>query len=318
MNANAVKCDYCEDKGFVYVARDIFIGGRYYGAIEDMKDCPKCVRAEHCSSCGDYGFVRVNVPRSDARFGQMYPCMNCEKGKGMAAAALENALRNAELPDRYKKLSFKSWQHIPFGLRVGKELAYSAALLFAQAHRENFEVRLAAIYNDAKQPFVNEKGERLEDRPGNCLVFQGEPGVGKTGLVSAICNFLTANSPTLPLYTRCRDLITTVQNEYKPKVAEKVETPALERYKKCSLLIIDEMNLTNVTPDRQDILEEIVRHRHGNAFPTLFTMNIERAAFEEEWGQRTAKAVFEMSHWINVSGLPIRNEGQVVKERVQP
>lgn len=299
-----MKCGYCEDKGYVYVAREIYIGSRYYGAIEDMKDCPACFRTEACAICGDYGYVRYQVATSDPRFGQMYPCQTCDKGKAMAAAALDNALKNAELPNRYKKLSFKSWQHIPFALRSGKELAYSAAMLFAQAHTSNFDVLLSAIYADAGLTLEG------EDRPANALVLQGIPGVGKTGLAAAICNFLTQHSLVRPLYSRCRDLISTVQGEYKTGGG------ALERYKKCDLLIVDEMNLTQATPDRQDILEEIMRHRHGNALPTVLTMNISREEFAVEWGVRTAKAVYEMAHWISMSGLPIRNEGYVVSEAV--
>ena len=92
---------------------------------------------------------------------------------------------------------------------------------------------------------------------------------GKAGLGAAFGNFLTASSTVLPLYSRCRDLISTVQGEYGQ--TERPSTPALERYKKCGLLIVDEMNLGNIKADRQDILEEIMRYRHGNALPTLLT-----------------------------------------------
>lgn len=308
MNANNRKCTLCDNKGFIYVEREIVIGSRHYGTIPEMKDCPRCVRAEHCATCGDFGMIRFNVPYDDPRFGQVVPCDDCEKGRAMSAAALENALRNAELPDRYKKLSFRTWQHIPFRVRMGKELAYHAALLFAQAHGQNFEIMLSDIYAAAGIDFDG------EDRPANALVLQGEPGVGKTGLVAAICNFLTASSTVLPLYSRCRDLISTVQGEYGQ--TERPSTPALERYKKCALLIVDEMNLGNIKADRQDILEEIMRYRHGNALPTLLTMNINRETFATEWGTRTAKAVYEMSHWITLTGVPIRNEGAVVREAV--
>ena len=301
---NNLDCPTCNGSGFIVARRPIYIGARFYGDIEEQADCPDCIGVQqaHCEVCADFGMVRYAVPQSDPRFGQLFPCTNCPKGKAMAERALTNALEGAGLPDRYRKMSFISWMALPKDARAGKELPYAAAGLYAQSWQQGFELSLKAVYAKAKQPYPNQP-----DRKANSLVFEGAPGIGKTGLAAAVCNYLVEKTPVRPLYSRCRDMVRSVQAGY----GDDKPSNALERYKQAELLVIDEMNLVNSTDDRRDIIEEIIRFRHGNSLPMIVTLNNTREQFEAEWGKRTATVLYEASHWFLVEGSMIRDEGGV-------
>jgi DNA replication protein DnaC len=299
-------CPTCGGTGFIVAKRPIYIGQRYYGDIEEQQDCPDCILSKraHCEVCGDFGVIRYDVPRTDERFGQLFPCPACPKGKGLAERSLSNLLEGAELPERYRTLSFTTWMSLPADMRNGKELAYAAAGVFALSWKTHFAFTLKDIYARARMPFPRD----LVDRPATSLVFEGIPGTGKTGLAAAVCNYLVEKTPVRPLYSRCRDMIRNIQADYGDS-----DTGAMQRYKRAEFLVIDEMNLVNPTDDRRDIGEEIIRHRMNNSLPTIVTLNNTRAEFEAEWGKRTATVLFELSHWFIVGGVPIRDEGTALQ-----
>lgn len=302
---NNTDCPTCSGNGFVLIERPIYIHTRSYGTITEQADCPDCQYSQHahCEVCDDFGMVRYAVPQSDPRFGQLFPCTSCPKGKALALRALENSLEGAGLPDRYRRMSFTTWMDLPKAARAGKELPYVAAALYAQSWQAGFELSLKAVYAKAKQPYPNQP-----DRKANSLVFEGAPGIGKTGLAAAVCNYLVEKTPVRPLYSRCRDMVRSVQAGY----GDDKPSNALERYKSADLLVIDEMNLVNSTDDRRDIIEEIVRFRHGNSLPCIITLNNTREQFEAEWGKRTATVLYEASLWFAMTGSMIRDEGTAV------
>lgn len=298
-------CPECKGALVTRQYRPYYIGNRYYGDIDELLPCPACTPVT-CGVCEDKGVVRYDLPKDHAQFGTLQPCMNCAKGQQMAQNMQKAALREAEVPNAYKGLTFASWDALPYSQRANKELARSAAALFAVAGDNNFMVSLHAIYENADMEPVG------EDRECNCLVFQGPVGTGKTGLTAAIANYLLSATKTQVLYSRARDLIGDVQARYGKDDAPTADD-VLNGIKKAQLLIVDEFNLAQQSPNRQDIMEELMRYRHNNGLPTLITLNADRDELEAEWGLRTATVVRAMSHWLPVEGAPIRNEGTVIR-----
>lgn len=299
-------CPTCHGTKFIRVNRPYYIGTRFYGNIDEQMNCPDC-HPVRCTVCEDSGIVRYDVPREHPQFGKLHPCPICPKGGEMWNKMQRAALRNAELPEVYKGLTFDTWDLISPQVRSGKELARAATELYAYASDQNFYVRLSAIYEMIGRAFEGDDDER------NSLVLQGVVGTGKTGLAAAVVNHIIQNTYIRPLYARTRDLIGSVQARYGKEDAPSAED-VLEGIKKAELLVVDEMNLQNSTPDRRDILEEVMRYRHGNSLPTIITLNADRDQLEVEWGLRTATVVRAMAHWLVVEGLPIRNEGFAIRE----
>ena len=148
-----------------------------------------------------------------------------------------------------------------------------------------------------------------DETPRNGIVLSGPVGTGKTGLIAAAVNAL-AFSGHRPLYTRVQDLLTSLKALMNN---DRGETPdmLLDKVKRAPTLVLDEFTTNQTTDWRRDQIEELIRYRYGNQLPTLITTNSRRDELEAEWGQRTASALFAMCHWIEVTGVEIRDEGRV-------
>lgn len=303
-------CRHCNDYGTVLVREPYIVRGVNWGEVEVERPCPAC--SPVCPTCDGKGVVRYDVPPDDPRhaelFGKLHACRDCEAGQRVAMQMQLAALRKFELPAQYKLMTFETWDALPDSLRLGKWLARAAAGLFVAAGANGFYLRWEAICRTATRPCQEPDVER------NSLVFQGPVGVGKTGLAAAILNALIESELNIR-YARAADLIAEVQGRYgKPADEYPTATDVVKGYQTADLLVIDELNVAlPVQPDKQRIIEDVIRYRHNNALPTVVTLNIGRDEFEAQWGLRTATALFAMAHWIPMSGAPLRNEGYDVE-----
>ena len=295
-------CATCHGTQIVYVMEDYVVGGLKWLEWEVPRPCPDC--SGICNTCWDMGVVKYAVPIEHPAFGKLYACPHCAKGREMATNLHRAELRNAQLPDQYKDYTFESWDALPDHLRVGKEMARIAAGFFA----ETGIVQLDQVYAAVGQNFGGEDAGRRS------LVFQGEVGVGKTGLAAAILNYCITYRAHLPkpLYIRTLDALESI----KARFGQDNPTPeeVLDTFKRTKILILDEFNVKQGTDWRLDHIESIVRYRYNNNLPTIFTMNIDRFELEKQWGIQTASAVMGMAHWFELKGERIRDHGTVITD----
>lgn len=262
-----------------------------------------------CPTCQDLGVISYNVPVGHEWFGKLYPCPSCDLGRAKLVTQWNNRLVNARIPNQYRLCTFESWNQVMTAEhQQGKRLAYEACWLFAEQPEQN--VSLEQAWRRAGK----ELGGDIERRS---LVLHGPVGTGKTGLVAAAVNALLEKGRSV-LWTRAQDLIASVQATYardyddhdggeQKKRTETVKT----MYKQAPILIVDEFQLVQRTPDRQEIMEGIIRYRHDYQLPTLITCNFGKDDLESQWGERTISVLLAMAHWIPVGGIPVRNSWQM-------
>lgn len=255
-----------------------------------------------CAACKDLGVVTYNVPVGHDWFGKLYPCPSCKRGQDILATQWGNRLQNTKMPAQYQACTFETWmQATTPDQRKGKMLALEACKLFAS--QPEHRVSLATAWKRAGKQLGGEV-ER------SSLILHGPVGVGKTGLMAATINALL-EADKLPLWTRAQDLIASVQATYKPDY-DGMPTGEIKRlYKTAPILAIDEFQLVQATADRQEIMEDIIRHRYGEQLPTLITCNYGDEDLRKQWGERTIDPLKAMAHWIPMGGLPIRNTWQM-------
>lgn len=295
-------CDTCYGTQVVYVLEDYLVLGRKMGEWEVQYPCPKC-SGSVCSTCLNQGVVRYDVPRTSPYFGRLLSCPDCAKGREMALNIHRAALRDAGLPETYKSLTFKTWDDLPNAQRRGKELARAAAEIFA----DQGIVQLASVYEAAGMPF------QWGDVTRRSLVFQGPVGTGKTGLAAAIMNRrIEMNQPCL--YLRTLDALESIQARMDAEDRGLSPFEVLDSIKTSPCLILDEFNLKQYTAWRLDKIESIVRFRYNNALPTIFTLNDDPNRLEQAWGTQTASAVRGMAHWLEMTGEPLRYEGEAIRD----
>lgn len=255
-----------------------------------------------CTTCQDLGVVTYNVPVGHEWFGKLYPCPSCKRGQDILTQQWGNRLQNTKMPTQYQTCTFDSWQQATTpDQRKGKLLALEACKLFA-AHPQQI-VSLATAWKRAGKVLPGEV-ER------SSLVLHGPVGVGKTGLMAATINTLL-EADKLPLWTRAQDLIASVQATYKSDYEGLPSSEIKRLYKTAPILAIDEFQLVQATADRQEIMEDIIRHRYGEQLPTLITCNFGDEDLRKQWGERTIDPLKAMAHWIPMGGLPIRNTWQM-------
>lgn len=275
---------------------------------------PQPVEAQfQCSTCQDLGVLRYGKADgvndyTHPLFGKMYPCPDCETGQQMLVRQWERQLKFAGVPDLYQDLTFQSWGKLPTKARVGKGLAHATALLFIQTPEH--KVSLATAFEMCGQPY-----ETL-DRVRNSLLFRGPPGVGKTGMAAAIVNELLAQKKAA-LYMRTYDLLEAIKKSFDREKKERQQDgeqilastsqPIVDTVKRAAVLVLDEFNVSKIGDWRQEVIEDIVRYRHGNRMPTIFTCNADDDELERQWGQRTTAVLFAMAHRIKMGGPVLRD-----------
>lgn len=279
-------------------------GGNLARLLEQAQqsDAPEGEPHYDCTTCRDLGVVTYNVPVGHEWFGKLYPCSSCKRGQEMLAQQWGNRLQSTRMPAQYRACTFETWhQAVLPEQRKGKTLAYEVCKLFATQPKQ--VVSLATAWKRAGRDL----GGELER---SSLVLHGPVGVGKTGLMAATINALL-ESDKLPLWTRAQDLIASVQATYKPD-HDGLPTGEIKRlYKTAPILAIDEFQLVQATADRQEIMEDIIRHRYGEQLPTLITCNFGDEELRKQWGERTIDPLKAMAHWIPMGGAPIRNTWQM-------
>lgn len=294
------KCQTCRGSGMVYEDRPYVVMGRHFGSISEMVPCPDC--SGGCRTCGGSGYIRYDVPRDHAEYGKLHFCPNCAKGQLEQQTSLNRLLKHAQLPAHYAGLTFETWDRLAPEFRAGKELARAAAGLFVKAARQGYWVSLNMMYRQARLRMPGD----LYEVNRNWLVFQGDVGLGKTGLAAAIANYLLSTNQAV-LYARAFDLIKEIQDRYSDD-REGTADSLRDQIQRVPLLIIDEANIRGTSNDRMNWMESILRYRHGNQLPTILTLNKTQSEFEEEWGVQTASVVRSNAHWIEFGGYPIRDE----------
>lgn len=252
-----------------------------------------------CAVCEDRGLVSYAVPVGHEYFGKLYPCPACEKGHRLLVNQWRARMRDAGLPSNYQGLTFDTWQALAENLKEGKRLAFQAAMLFVAG--EGHYVSISEAYRLCKRRFAG------ADVVRNSLVFQGQVGTGKTGLAAGIINALLEQMQPV-LYVRTQDFIMSVQARYGAGDEKPTSDDVINELRQAPVVVLDEFNLVSDSPNRQEIIEKVIRYRHGQALPTIVTCNHTQEQLRSQWGDRTVSVLLAMAHWIPMGGEPIRDE----------
>jgi DNA replication protein DnaC len=258
-----------------------------------------------CMTCCDRHWYTPDVPPSDPCHGKPIACPECAGGRELAERQVKMRLVQAELPKNYQGLTFASWDKLSDAEKDGKFLALNCAKIFIESvdHRVSFK----EAYRRCGRKLGAEDVERKS------LIFQGPPGLGKTGLAAAIVNKkIELKQPVL--YIRTQDFIESVKQSFDrdKKRGDETDTTqvVIDTVKKHECLVMDEFNVGVTNAWRQDLIENVIRYRYGNDLPTIITCNANEDELEHQWGTRVTSVLFAMAHWIPMGGVGLRDMRQ--------
>ncbi len=280
-----------------------------FKALARTLEHPPAPPKKLCAFCDDFGYIKYNVPVDDPLFGKMLPCPQCEKGREITRHQWQRRYEAAELPRQYQDFTFASWDdRIHEEGKAGKYPAYDAARQFAE-HSQHM-VDLMLIYERWGVPWE----EGRDSRPKNSLVFYGDYGTGKSGLMAAIINELLARGENC-LYVSTHGIIEEYMDTYEDG-AELRTKEVMAKYKTANVLFVDDFNIHNTSKDKLDKIEQIIRYRYVNLKPTLMTMNVGQDEFARMWADRTGVAAVAMAHWIRLEGATLRRADPPVNDEM--
>lgn len=185
-------------------------------------------------------------------------------------AALDARLKRAQLPEVWTLESF------PFKVQTG--------------------VRERQIRTLAELDFIP-KAENI--------IFIGETGVGKTGLMSALVLKAVQNGYRAR-FIKAQDLF----DELYASLADRSTRRLIRSLASIDLLAIDEMGYLNVKPEQTNIFFKLMEERHHRR-PTLLTTNLPYAAWADFLGNRPLTEALlsrlrERCHTILIDGPCLR------------
>ena len=140
---------------------------------------------------------------------------------------------------------------------------------FANKTFDNFDysrnVQILNAYKMAREYVKN--FEEIKDSRKNSIIFMGSVGGGKSHLSFAIANALMKEGVGV-IYMGYRESIMKIkQNVMNMDEYEKI----MSRYKKCKVLLIDDLFKGNITLSDINIMFEIVNYRYFNNLPMIMS-----------------------------------------------
>ena len=225
----------------------------------------------NCKHCQDEGFIN----------GAQCACRR--------QAELESRIQSSGLPALLRKQTFSR-----FDLKWYSTKTMTPA---RTSERKRAEIALQAC-----QTFV---AEVLENRIPRGLFISGEVGLGKTFLLSAICNSLVeAGVPTL--YVVFSDLIGEIKRSFSGETRSVSESSLMDAARTAEVLILDDLGAEQVTEFVTNRLFDIVNHRRIHQKPLVLSSNLSIEELGTLYGPRISSRINEMCNPLTLYGKDIR------------
>ncbi|MDN5938904.1 MAG: IS21-like element helper ATPase IstB [Salinisphaera sp.] len=137
------------------------------------------------------------------------------------------------------------------------------------------------------------------------IIFIGETGVGKTGLMSALVLKAVQNGYRAR-FIKAQDLF----DELYASLADRSTRRLIRSLARIDVLAIDEMGYLNIKPEQTNIFFKLMEERHHRR-PTLLTTNLPYAAWSDFLGNRSLTEALlsrlrERCHTIIIDGPCLR------------
>ena len=218
-----------------------------------------------CAVCGGAGWLRLDVPIDDARFGQTVPC----------------ACKAAEL--REKKLR-ALLEHS--NLTALRDKTFASFVPLDERQQRAF---------DSARAFAERPGGSPERPEVTWFVLLGGAGTGKTHLAAAIGNRrLELGEPAI--FIVVPDLLDHLRATFNPSS----ETPfdeLFESVRTAPLLILDDLGTHATTQWANEKMFQLLNHRYVMKLPTVITTNVQL----DDLGDRLASRMADDELGVRIS-----------------
>jgi len=158
---------------------------------------------------------------------------------------------------------------------------------------------------DALNACQNFVASIMEGQASSGLFISGDPGLGKTFLLSSICNsLLAARVPTL--YVVFCDLIAAIKDTFNAEGSTTTESRIMTAAREADVLLLDDLGAEQVTEFVTNRLFDIVNYRCNHQKPLVVSSNLRVQEIGRLYGERIASRLWEMCDVVQLYGEDIR------------
>ena len=211
-------------------------------------------QAPECAICGDFGWVRVQVPVGHPYFGKAIPC-RCQE--------------RTDDPSRLERLQ----RYSNMGLLTRLDFARTVP-----------DGRSADLDDRALFRLAFDATAAYAEEPQGWLVLTGPSGAGKTHLAAAVANrVMELGRPVFFVFVP--DLLDHLRSTYTP-TSEITYDQLFEQVRTAPLLVLDDLGGHSSTPWAQEKLYQVLNYRHLSQLPTVITISVPPESLDERWQTR--------------------------------
>ena len=210
--------------------------------------------APACDICGDFGWVRVQVPVGHPYFGKVFLCQCRDR---------------ADDPSRLERLQRYS------------NMGLLTRLVFESTTPDG---RSADADDRALFRLAFHAAAAYAEEPQGWLVFTGPSGAGKTHLAAAVANrVMELGRPVFFVFVP--DLLDHLRSTYTP-TSDITYDQLFEQVRTAPLLVLDDLGGHSSTPWAQEKLYQVLNYRHLSQLPTVITIGVQPESLDERWQTR--------------------------------
>jgi len=271
-------------------------------------------KTPRCPTCRDQGYVTLNVPVGDERFGQAVLCPSCDGGPEVAAVRERQRQRMAALLDaaglmtsaRHDRLSWNNFEPEALGeMMAGKSTAIALAWDWANGR--------PLSYSDTYGPgFSRLYPSAITSDRYNALWLHGPSGTGKTALARLAYKTRLQLRGEAGVFVEWTDLYEAIKAQYGRSGDDNQSYPLLEAVANAPLLVLDDVGQARqrgpMRDDEYAKLWQIVNRRYTQLLPTLITSNLDRVALRDLTDAKLAGRLTEMAVICEMGGADLRTE----------
>lgn len=167
-------------------------------------------------------------------------------------------------------------------------------------------------YNESLESAVRKAQAVAKDPIGKGLLFEGQPGVGKTHLAVAVLKEIIETSHARGLFYDTRDLLRLIRSTYDPSIRT-TEIEVLRPVMYADVLVLDDLGAEKTSEWVEETMNLIVNTRYNERRLTIFTSNFEDIPDETEpnsllfrIGARMRSRLHEMCEFVVLDAADYR------------
>lgn len=172
-----------------------------------------------------------------------------------------------------------------------------------------------AAFNACQKYVRNVEDKILE---GRGLVLSGPTGVGKTHLASAIFQNAMQRLQVRGSFVVVPPFLDELRSKYGDNLGSESAAAFMAGVVDTKLLVLDNLEIRNVTPWVIDTLFNIIDHRYRNLLSTIVTTGWAMEQMAEVLEEKTPSRLVQLCEWYHVNEVDWRREEAKGKNRKGP